>query len=220
MTTGFAIFLIAAGATLRYALSYRLTGIDLRVLGSIIMLAGGATLLVCLGRGLRPPRRRRPAAVAATLPLPPFPPRFPSVDGTTERFWPQAGTERFGTEEPTGFRFPAAGPPPGQHPHAGIPAMWEDLGPSGFPGPAGQVHNPGYPHEGGPEWWGAGESPPRSDVAPGWCGTGPDLAPPQGGEPAAGTPEEPGEHARHLPPRAVWHLDDAGWPDETHRPAG
>ncbi|OAA26034.1 hypothetical protein UG55_101843 [Frankia sp. EI5c] len=175
MTTGFSIFLIAAGATLRYALSYRLTGIDLHTLGSIIMGTGTATLSVCIARGVRAARRRRPARVARTLPLPASP---PSEDGTARYCWPAAESDRRADHDPAAF-------PPGadrtyswHNPRPGIPRGWEDTTDLGPP---------------------EGDRP--TDRPEGACARSADRA---GAHPT---------HS-HLPPRASWHLDDAGWPDE------
>ncbi|HZJ29149.1 MAG TPA: DUF6458 family protein [Solirubrobacterales bacterium] len=56
MSIGGSIFLIAVGAILRYAVTESLAGIDLNVVGLILMIAGGVGLLIALfflaqGRG-------------------------------------------------------------------------------------------------------------------------------------------------------------------------
>ena len=48
MTVGFGIFLIAAGAILRYAVSDNIDGVDLSTVGLILMIAGVVGLLVGL----------------------------------------------------------------------------------------------------------------------------------------------------------------------------
>ncbi|WP_175084414.1 hypothetical protein [Candidatus Frankia nodulisporulans] len=88
MTLGLSVFLVAVGAALRYALTWRPGGIDLQVLGLILMVAGIATGVICVLRAvLRTPAARENA------PLVPFPDRaararpdeltsdFPGTDG-------------------------------------------------------------------------------------------------------------------------------------------
>jgi hypothetical protein len=48
MTIGTSIFLIAAGAILRYAVTADVSGIDLEVVGLILMIAGGLGLVIGL----------------------------------------------------------------------------------------------------------------------------------------------------------------------------
>jgi hypothetical protein len=48
MTVGGSIFLIAVGAILRYAITDSISGIDLQVIGLILMIAGVVGLLVGL----------------------------------------------------------------------------------------------------------------------------------------------------------------------------
>jgi hypothetical protein len=48
MTVGGSIFLIAVGAILRYAITDSISGIDLKVIGLILMIAGVVGLLVGL----------------------------------------------------------------------------------------------------------------------------------------------------------------------------
>ncbi|MCM3885421.1 hypothetical protein [Frankia sp. R82] len=58
MTLGLSVFLVAVGATLRYALTWHPGGIDLQVLGLILMVAGIATSVICVLRVvLRTPAR-------------------------------------------------------------------------------------------------------------------------------------------------------------------
>ena len=48
MTVGGSIFLIAVGAILRYAITDNISGIDLQVIGLILMIAGVVGLLIGL----------------------------------------------------------------------------------------------------------------------------------------------------------------------------
>lgn len=58
MTTGVSIFLIAAGAILRYAVTATVTGISLSTVGLILMLAGAVGLVISLLYGIAWGRRR------------------------------------------------------------------------------------------------------------------------------------------------------------------
>jgi Domain of unknown function (DUF6458) len=63
MTVGTSIFLIAAGAILRYAVTADVSGIDLGVVGLILMIAGALGLVIGLwmmsvARRRAGPRRR------------------------------------------------------------------------------------------------------------------------------------------------------------------
>ncbi|EFC79987.1 DUF6458 family protein [Parafrankia sp. EUN1f] len=129
MTTGFSIFLLAAGAILRFALSYRVNGVDLHALGSIIMATGAATLFVCFIRDLRTARRRRPAPVARTLPLGTL---IPPEDGTAEWNWPAAESARSADRDGPGFRLAGDGTSSWHTPRPGIPRPWEDTGHPGY----------------------------------------------------------------------------------------
>lgn len=48
MTIGASIFLIAVGAILKFAVTYTVAGIDIQVVGVILMIAGGIGLLLGL----------------------------------------------------------------------------------------------------------------------------------------------------------------------------
>jgi hypothetical protein len=48
MTIGTSLFLIAAGAILRFAITWRVSGIDLDVVGVILMIVGALGLLIGL----------------------------------------------------------------------------------------------------------------------------------------------------------------------------
>jgi hypothetical protein len=61
MGIGFGIFLVAVGAILKYAVKDNLTGIDLGVVGVILMIAGVAAVLLDLLWLI--PRRRRVSTV-------------------------------------------------------------------------------------------------------------------------------------------------------------
>ncbi|CAO5163761.1 hypothetical protein FAIPA1_240003 [Frankia sp. AiPs1] len=68
MTLGLSVFLVAVGATLRYALTWHPAGIDLQVLGLILMVAGIATCVICVLRAvLRAPVGEGP--LLSTVPL-------------------------------------------------------------------------------------------------------------------------------------------------------
>ncbi len=70
MSIGGSIFLIALGAILRYAMNVTVSGIDLDVVGLILMIAGAAGLVISLAvmlfqsedrrRGGPPPNDRPP----------------------------------------------------------------------------------------------------------------------------------------------------------------
>jgi Domain of unknown function (DUF6458) len=60
MTIGTSLFLIAVGAILRYAVTFHVNGIDLQTVGVILMVAGGAGLVI--GLGLITRDRSRPLA--------------------------------------------------------------------------------------------------------------------------------------------------------------
>lgn len=189
MTTGLSIFLIAAGATLRYALSYRLPGVDLHALGLIIMAAGAATLTVCLARAIPTGRRRRPAPVPRTLPLP-------------DTFPPELGTSGYrglvgdSTGAATAFRDATDGTFPRHVPHPGIPRAW-----SGLDYPGHRSHPPGYPD-------GAG----HGDTADHWPEADRSWWPDQEDDDLGRDDET---HHPLLPPRSTWQLDETGWPDES-----
>lgn len=57
MGIGFSIFLLAAGAILAFALDYTLAGIDIRIVGWILMAAGVIGLILTMV--VLTPRRRR-----------------------------------------------------------------------------------------------------------------------------------------------------------------
>lgn len=60
MTSGISIFLIAAGAILRYAVTATVSGLSLSTVGLILMLAGVLGLLIVLLRAAAwAPRSRR-----------------------------------------------------------------------------------------------------------------------------------------------------------------
>jgi hypothetical protein len=63
MTIGASIFLVAVGAILRYAVSDSIEGVDLAVVGLILMIAGAVGLLIGLWMTIAA-RRRYDAAYA------------------------------------------------------------------------------------------------------------------------------------------------------------
>jgi Domain of unknown function (DUF6458) len=63
MTIGAAIFLVAAGAILRYAVEDSIEGVDLATVGLILMIAGAIGLLIGLWMAIAA-RRRYDAAYA------------------------------------------------------------------------------------------------------------------------------------------------------------
>ncbi|EIV93729.1 DUF6458 family protein [Frankia sp. QA3] len=65
MTLGLSVFLVVVGATLRYALTWRVGGVDLPVLGLILMVAGIVTSVICVLRAVVP-LPARPAAPERT----------------------------------------------------------------------------------------------------------------------------------------------------------
>jgi uncharacterized membrane protein YfcA len=60
MTVGTSIFLIAAGAILRYAVTADVSGIDLAVVGLILMIAGALGLVIGVWMVLTARRRAGP----------------------------------------------------------------------------------------------------------------------------------------------------------------
>jgi hypothetical protein len=60
MTVGTSIFLIATGAILRYAVTAHVSGIDLAVVGLILMIAGALGLVIGLWMMLTVRRRGGP----------------------------------------------------------------------------------------------------------------------------------------------------------------
>ena len=48
MTIGIAIFLIAAGAILRYAVTVSISGVELQTVGLILMIAGAIGLVIAM----------------------------------------------------------------------------------------------------------------------------------------------------------------------------
>ncbi|HSK51070.1 MAG TPA: DUF6458 family protein [Solirubrobacterales bacterium] len=81
MTFAAAIFLLAAGAILRYATNLRVEGVSVDTIGLILMIAGAAGLVFALFQEISWSRtRRREAEVAAQAQdprqAPPPPPRY------------------------------------------------------------------------------------------------------------------------------------------------
>jgi hypothetical protein len=73
MTIGSSIFLIALGAILRYAVTASVAGIDIQVVGLILMIAGAVGLVV--GLFMMTAARRDPTYRDPDYRDPPAPPR-------------------------------------------------------------------------------------------------------------------------------------------------
>lgn len=72
MSIGGSIFIIAVGAILRFAVTAQVAGVDLRTVGLILMIAGGAALVISLALLALANRDRDPGPGA-----PPPPPAGP-----------------------------------------------------------------------------------------------------------------------------------------------
>jgi len=72
MSIGGSIFIIAVGAILRFAVTAHVAGVDIRTVGLILMIAGGAALVISLALLALASRDRDPGA-------PPPPPAGPPV---------------------------------------------------------------------------------------------------------------------------------------------
>lgn len=101
MTLGLSIFLVVVGATLRYALTWRVAGVDLPVLGLILMVAGIATSVICVLRAVVP----LPARAAA---------RERRLDSPDSPGWPAAAFPAGDAEAP---ELPEPHPDLAQHPY-------------------------------------------------------------------------------------------------------
>ena len=64
MSLGLSLFLIAVGAILRYAVTYRSSDIDIPVVGLILMIVGIIGLIVSVAYMIMAADRRRDAPVA------------------------------------------------------------------------------------------------------------------------------------------------------------
>jgi len=91
MTLGLSVFLVVVGAALRYALTWRAAGVDLPVLGLILMVAGIVISVICVLRVVLP----LPGAGAglASRGTPPIPPTRPDGAGPAGNDV-QAGADR------------------------------------------------------------------------------------------------------------------------------
>lgn len=79
MTIGGSIFLIALGAILKFAVTYTLAGIDIQVVGVILMVAGGIGLILGLflmAQASKQPAPTRPGHDDSQPPPPPPPPQY------------------------------------------------------------------------------------------------------------------------------------------------
>lgn len=100
MTLGLSVFLVVVGATLRYALTWRVAGVDLPVLGLILMVAGIATSVICVLRAVVP----LPARAAA---------RERRLDSPDSPDWPASAFPAGDAEAP---ELPEPHPALAQHP--------------------------------------------------------------------------------------------------------
>ncbi len=66
MTIGTSLFMIAVGAILKFAVTWTVTGVDLRVVGVVLMIVGGVGLLL----GVLLIARDRPADAGPRRPNP------------------------------------------------------------------------------------------------------------------------------------------------------
>ncbi|MDO8187239.1 DUF6458 family protein [Conexibacter sp. JD483] len=71
MSIGGSIFVIAIGAILRFAVTKQVAGVDLRTVGLILMIAGGAALVIALTMLALANRDRDPGPGTPPGPQPP-----------------------------------------------------------------------------------------------------------------------------------------------------
>lgn len=71
MSIGGSIFIIAVGAILRFAVTAQVAGVDIRTVGLILMIAGGAALVISLALLALANRDRDPGAGAPPPPAGP-----------------------------------------------------------------------------------------------------------------------------------------------------
>lgn len=76
MTMGVSIFLIAVGAILYFALNLHVAHVDIDIVGIILMVAGGAGLVLGLIQQAMWSRRAREVPVEDRRPPPEQPPRY------------------------------------------------------------------------------------------------------------------------------------------------
>ncbi|ABD10308.1 hypothetical protein ThrDRAFT_01738 [Frankia casuarinae] len=98
MTLGRSVFLVVVGAILRYALTWHTTGVDLQVLGLILMITGIVTSMICLLRAFLPAPARATARTrgAGRTPIGPGPGPIGRRIERTAAF----GTYRYGPPQP------------------------------------------------------------------------------------------------------------------------
>ncbi len=110
-----ALFAIAVGAILRYAVSFTFSGINIHIVGVIIMVVGAVALAILLIRAVSASRRRsRPVPVQPGLSTdgsyPQDPPRAPAPVAATRistEFYPQPGQRAAQSPRDTeGYRAP------------------------------------------------------------------------------------------------------------------
>ncbi|MGB1582410.1 MAG: DUF6458 family protein [Solirubrobacterales bacterium] len=77
MTIGASLFLIAVGAILKFAVTYTVVGIDIQVVGVVLMVAGGIGLLLGLFFMAQANKQAPPAPGYQDPNQPPPPPQNP-----------------------------------------------------------------------------------------------------------------------------------------------
>lgn len=82
MGIGFSIFLLAAGAILKFAVHATVAGLDIRVIGLILMAAGALGLILTMV--LLAPRRRRTVIESRSVSAGGSPPSSTDVTSQTE----------------------------------------------------------------------------------------------------------------------------------------
>ncbi|CAO5231018.1 hypothetical protein [Frankia sp. AgKG'84/4] len=133
MTLGLSVFLVVLGAALRYALTWRVAGVDLPVLGLILIVAGIVTSVICVLRAVLPfaPTGRGTSRAGAVWP--PAAPRTPLSEPSRRPTVPLGGRpdpadHPYGALERQVFGAPASagGPLDDHEPGAAEPAAGPD----------------------------------------------------------------------------------------------
>ncbi|MCK9893306.1 hypothetical protein [Frankia sp. AgB32] len=138
MTLGLSVFLVVLGATLRYALTWRVAGVDLPVLGLILIVAGIVTSVICVLRAVLPFSPTGRGSSRAGVVWPPAAPRAPASEPARRPTVPLGGPpdpadHPYAALEKQVFGEPAsAGSPPGGGPDPGDPEL--DAGRDGWDG--------------------------------------------------------------------------------------
>ncbi len=121
MTLGLSVFLVVLGAALRYALTWRVAGVDLPVLGLILIVAGIVTSVICVLRAVFPFAPTGRGTSRAGVVWPPAAPRTPLSEPSRRPTVPLGGRpdaadHPYGALEQQVFAEPAsAGRPLGDH---------------------------------------------------------------------------------------------------------